>query len=175
MKSLRYVCILTVYLLIGQALSRPAPPGAIVHGIITAGGSPLSGVSIVVKGTTQGTTTAEDGSFRLSVARNSVLVISHTGYQVQEIKVGNSDRTVNLSLTESRSSLDEIVVVGYGTRRKSEVTGAIVSVSAKAIQDVPSANLTQCAAGAGGGYRYSEVWWREPSGPVAVHPDPGQP
>jgi len=151
MKSLRCVCILTIYLLMGQALSAQAPPGATVHGIITAGGSPLPGVSIVVKGTTQGTTTGEDGSFRLSVARNSVLVISHTGYQVQEIKVGNSDRTVNLSLTESRSDLDQIVVVGYGTRRKSEVTGAIVSVSAKAIQDVPSANLTQALQGQAAG------------------------
>jgi len=151
MKSLRYLCILTVCLLIGQALSAQAPPGVTVHGIITAGGSPLPGVSILVKGSTQGTTTGEDGSFRLSVVRNSVLVISHTGYQTQEVKVGGSDRTLNLTLTESRSDLDQIVVVGYGTRRKSEVTGAIVSVSAKSIQDVPSANLGQALQGQAAG------------------------
>ncbi|MBS1604346.1 MAG: TonB-dependent receptor [Bacteroidetes bacterium] len=151
MKSLRFPCILTVYLLIGQTLSAQAPPGVTIHGIITAGGSPLPGVSIMVKGSTQGTTTGEDGSFRLSVARNSVLVISHTGYKVQEVRVGASDRTVDLALTESRNDLDQIVVVGYGTRRKSEVTGAIVSVSAKAIQDVPSANLTQALQGQAAG------------------------
>jgi len=151
MKSLRFFCILTVYLLVGRALSAQAPPGVTVHGVITAGGSPLPGVSILVKGSSQGTTTGEDGSFRLSVVRNSVLVISHTGYQTQEIKVGGSDRTLNLTLTERRNDLDQIVVVGYGTRRKSEVTGAIASVSAKAIQDVPSANLSQALQGQAAG------------------------
>ena len=159
MKSLRYACILCCYLLYALTISAQAPTKSTplttlvtVHGVISAsGGGPLEGVNILIRGTTQGTATAGDGSFHLSVQSNSTLVISHTGYLTQELKVGNGDRTFNISLTENRNDLDQIVVVGYGTRRKSEVTGAIVSVSAKAIQDVPSANLSQALQGQAAG------------------------
>ncbi|HEY6900188.1 MAG TPA: SusC/RagA family TonB-linked outer membrane protein, partial [Puia sp.] len=158
MKGLQYAGILCSYLLYALALSAQTPAKSVpltdlvtVHGTVSSSGGPLEGVSILIRGTTQGTTTASDGSFRISVPGNSTLVVSHTGYETQELKVGHADRSFTINLKEKRNDLDQIVVVGYGTRRKSEVTGAIVSINAKAIQDVPSANLSQALQGQAAG------------------------
>ena len=125
----------------------------IVRGTITAkGGEPLSGVSILIKGTGKGTTTNTEGAFQLSAPAGSTLIISYTGYLNNEMKLGTTDRSnVNISLTENKNDLNQVIVVGYGTRKKSDVTGSIASISEKSIQDVPAANLSQALQGQGAG------------------------
>ena len=152
MKSLLYACILCLSFLYPPFLRAQAPP-VTVQGTITApGGEPLSGVSIMIKGTTKGTVTSAEGSFKISVPQNSVLILSYTGYVNKEIKIGSSDNAkLNLSLEANKNDLNEVIVVGYGTRKKSDITGSIASISEKSIQDVPAANISQALQGQGAG------------------------
>jgi TonB-linked SusC/RagA family outer membrane protein len=111
----------------------------VVSGTVTDSkdGSPLIGVTVLVKGTTTGTTTNFDGKYTIRVDKNGTLVFSYMGYENQEFKV--EGRTViNTSLVEQSLSLEEIVVVGYGTQRKRDVTGAIAKVESKDITSVPT-------------------------------------
>ena len=130
-----------------------AQQAAFVKGIVThQNGEAIVGASVVVKGTTKGTTTQGDGSFQIEAPSNATLVITHTGYVGQEIKLSTSNNSnIAIRLIETKNSLDEVVVVGYGTRKKSDVTGAIVSVSEQAIKDIPAANLTQALQGQAAG------------------------
>jgi TonB-linked SusC/RagA family outer membrane protein len=125
---------------------------------------PLPGVTVVVKGTTIGTGTAADGSFSLSVPNGTgTLVVSFVGYITKELPItGTTPITVTLS--QDVKALQEVVVVGYGTQRKSDVTGSLSSVSAEQIQQVPTTNLTQALQGraagvdiSGGSFRPGET------------------
>jgi TonB-dependent starch-binding outer membrane protein SusC len=110
-------------------------------------GKPLQGATVQVKGTTTGTSTKADGSFELMApSGTATLVVSSVGFGEQEISLnGKSD--VSVSLTNSASSLADVVVVGYGTRRKVEVTGATASISGDNLRSVPTTNLTQALQG----------------------------
>lgn len=94
-------------------------------------GSPLPGVTVSVKNTTNATQTNENGRFSISIgSENDVLVFSFVGYESREIRVGNQS-VINLPLTASDATLDEVVVVGYGTMKRREVTSAVSTVKAK--------------------------------------------
>jgi hypothetical protein len=94
-------------------------------------GAGINGASVVVKGTRTGTTTNEGGNFRLAVPESArTLTVSAVGYTPQDVDISTST-TVNIILTESSADLGEIVVVGYGTARKKDVTGAVQSVKSK--------------------------------------------
>lgn len=109
--------------------------------------SPLPGVSILVKGTANGTVTDIDGQFSLVVAGDeSVLVFSYTGYLTQEIVVG-AQTTINLTLQTDTKQLEGVVVIGYGTAKKSDLTGSVGSVKLDQLMERPSASLTQSLAG----------------------------
>jgi len=125
----------------------------VVKGMVThQNGEPVVGASVIVKSTGKGTTTQTDGSFQIEVPANSILVITHTGFVGQEIKISATNQSgLTVRLIEAKNSLDEVIVVGYGTRKKSDVTGAIVSVSEQAIKDIPAANLTQALQGQAAG------------------------
>ncbi len=99
-----------------------------VSGLITdATGEPIIGANIVEKGTTNGTVTDVDGNFTLQVSGNAVLQVSYIGYLAQEINT--TDRTtIDITLAEDTQALDEVIVVGYGTARRSDLTGSISSV-----------------------------------------------
>lgn len=100
-----------------------------IRGTITDDtGNPLPGVTVVVKGTTRGTSTDVNGSFSLSVPANSTLVLSFIGFQTQEIIVGNQS-TFNITMQTDAKALEEVVVVGYGTQRRQDVTGSVASIS----------------------------------------------
>jgi len=88
-------------------------------------GEALSGVSITLKGTSAGTTTDNNGNFNLVVPQTGTLVISYIGYQSQEIKV-NNQAVFSISLVASKRALDEVVVIGYGSASKRDLTGSIV-------------------------------------------------
>ncbi|WP_229310981.1 TonB-dependent receptor [Larkinella soli] len=106
-------------------------------------GAGLPGVNVVVKGSTRGTTTDVDGNWRLSVpGASSVLIFSSVGYQKREVTVGNQ-RTLTIQLTPDDQTLNEVVVVGYGSQLKKEVTGAVQTVSQQEIRDIPVSQVTQ--------------------------------
>ena len=106
--------------------------GIKVTGKVTdaADGSSLIGVTIQEKGTTNGTITDGKGNFSLSVAPTGVLLISYVGYTIQEIPV-NGKTTINIAMTVGDQKLHEVVVIGYGTVKKSDATGSIIAVSSK--------------------------------------------
>jgi hypothetical protein len=94
-------------------------------------GQGVIGASVVVKGSQGGTTTNSDGDFTITVPQaTTTLVISGVGFAPQEVNVANS-ATVDITLIESSSSLNEVVVVGYGTARRRDITGAVASIQAK--------------------------------------------
>ena len=94
-----------------------------------ANGEPIIGASVVIKGTGQGTITDLDGNFSINCKPGDILVISYVGYESQEVKAG-SDLS-NLVLKEDASLLDEVVVIGYGVQKKSDLTGAVSNISAE--------------------------------------------
>lgn len=118
----------------------PEPENAIVKGKVTDDkGSPLSGVSVSVKGTTTGTVTDASGNYSISVPDDAVLVFSYVGYINAEIRVAGRT-SVDVTLRQADRSLDEIVVVGYGTQKKRDLTGSVSSVKGEEVADMPSTN-----------------------------------
>ena len=109
-------------------------------------GEPIIGASVVIQGTTQGTITDMDGAFQLKVQPSQSLVISFLGYQDVILPVG-SKNNFKIILEEDSKKLDEVVVVGYATQKKVNLTGSVASVSAKDIQDIPVANTTTLLQG----------------------------
>lgn len=112
-----------------------------VKGVITdaADKLPLPGVGVVVKGTQTGTTTDASGNYALSVPANATLVFTYVGYTTREVPVNNQP-TISISLSESSQDLEAVVVVGYGTQRKRDLTGAITQVKGEDIAKLPNTN-----------------------------------
>lgn len=121
-----------------------------VTGLVKDANGPIIGVNIVEKGTSNGTITDFDGKFTLQVAPDAVLVITYVGYLSREIKVTNQ-KTLTITMKEDTQTLDELVVVGYGTVKKSDLTGSVSSVKAEDITKIatnsPVAALQGRAAG----------------------------
>lgn len=115
--------------------------------VLDEANTPLPGVNIVVKGTTNGTTTDSDGKYSLTVPNgNAVLVFSFIGYVTQEVAVGGQS-VIDLSLESDVATLSEIVVVGYGEQKRSSVTGAVSSVNSKDIAALPVPSVSQALQG----------------------------
>lgn len=124
-------------------------------------GDELPGVNVLAKGTTTGTVTDIEGNYSLTVADDiNVLVFSSVGYVSQEVPI-NGQNTINVQLTSDIQSLSEVVVIGYGTQERSEVTGAVSSVSAEEISRQPVSGLDEALQGRAAG--------------VQVTPSTGQP
>lgn len=108
---------------------------------------PLPGANVLEKGTTNGTTTDANGNFTLNVQDvNAVLVFSFIGYKTQEVPV-NGRSMINVTLEEDAQKLEEMVIIGYGTQRKSDLTGAVGSVNSEVIRSRPVTNLEQALIG----------------------------
>jgi TonB-linked outer membrane protein, SusC/RagA family len=146
MKMLIYACVLFWL----QAFFSPVMAQSItVSGTVNAKtGEPLSGATISVKGTSVATTTDVDGKFQVQVPNaNSILIVSYVGMATQELKVPASGN-LSVQLDDAGAAgLDEVVVVGYGTQRKSVVTGAISRVRAQDLENVPSNRIEQALQG----------------------------
>src|SRR6185312_902479 len=93
-------------------------------------GTPVAGVTVSVKGGTAGTSTAPDGSFTINAPAQSTLTFSSVGYNSQDVSIGNQS-TISVTMIASTSSLNEVVVVGYGTARRKDFTGSVQSIQAK--------------------------------------------
>lgn len=114
--------------------------------IIDSSGELMPGVTIIQKGTANGTASDIDGKYSLSVSEGATLVFSFIGYSTIEKAVGSSN-VLNITLQIDESELDEVVVIGYGTQKKSDLTGAVGSVGEKDLRDRPSASLSQNLSG----------------------------
>lgn len=119
--------------------------------VVDQNGEPIIGANVVVKGTTNGTITDIDGNFSLDVPNNAILVVSYIGYSDQQVVVGNQS-SVNIALSEDTQKLDEVVVVGYGTQKKVNLTGAISTMDAEKLENRPITNATQALQGTQGVY-----------------------
>jgi len=126
-----------------------AVPQVVVTGTVTSStdGSGLPGVNVLVKGTTIGTVTDIDGKYSINAPEeNSILVFSSIGFLSQEVAL-NGKTVVDISLEEDVQSLEEIVVIGYGTQKRSDLTGAVGSVNVEQLQQRPVPSLNQALAG----------------------------
>jgi TonB-linked SusC/RagA family outer membrane protein len=119
-----------------------------VTGRVTASddGSGIPGASISIKGTSKGTSSDADGNYKITVSGASVLTFSSVGFNSQDVTVGNKSQ-INVALAADTKALTEVVVVGYGTQKKSQLTGAISSVTSKQITEMPITNLGQAMQG----------------------------
>lgn len=130
------------------------PPPVHVTGMVTdsAGGNPLTGVSIKVRGTNTGTVTDAEGKFSLDVEDDAVLVISYLGYISKEIAI-EGRTNIHISLAATTTGLNQLVVVGYGTQKKRDLTGSVAQVSNKDLESVPVYNIGEALKGRASGVR----------------------
>ena len=142
-----------------QEIENQSPIGAEIQAVTVSGtvvdekSSALPGVTVLVKGTSQGTVTDPQGRYTLTMADpNSTLVFSFVGYLSQEIAPGNRS-TVNITLVPNDKILEEVVVVGYGTQRRANVTGAIGSIKTSDINNITTANSSALIQGKVSGVR----------------------
>lgn len=129
-----------------------------VSGKVTdSSGGPLPGVSVVVKGTTNGTITDSNGNYSVSnLPANAILQFSFVGMKTQEIAVGNKTN-INVEMLEETIGLDEVVAVGYGTMKKSDLTGSVTSISNTVIQSRPVINFVDALKGRTSGVNISQT------------------
>jgi len=120
--------------------------------VLTDKGQPLPGATIVIKGTSNGVVTDPEGNFKIKVKRNTTIIVSYIGYKSQETTI-TDDQPQNFSLAEAATLTDEIVVVGYGTVKKSDLTGSLSQVKSKDITAYPSTNVMQALTGRAAGVR----------------------
>ncbi|WP_164851302.1 TonB-dependent receptor [Larkinella soli] len=150
-----------------SAFPKEGPADRTVDGKVTGeNGEALPGVSIQIKGTTRGTSTGADGTFRLTVPdENATLVFSFIGYLPEEVAVGNRS-TFNISLKPDIKSLQEIVVVGYGTVKKADLTGAVSTISSKDFQNTITTNVGQALQGRSTGVQVTQNTGRPGDNPI---------
>jgi TonB-dependent SusC/RagA subfamily outer membrane receptor len=119
-----------------------------ITGIVTdkSKGSPLSGATVVVKGTNKGTSTSEDGTFMIEAKASEILEVTYVGYELQKINVGN-DSTIAVSLTQSPGYLDEILFTGYTSQKNKEITGSVAVVKSKDLTAVPEGQVERMLQG----------------------------
>ncbi len=141
------ITLLKRLLLFGAFLCFSAVSAQTVSGTVADASGPLPGASVVVKGTTNGTQTDFDGNFSIdNVDASGTLVISYIGYSTQEVAV-NGQTTLNIVLVEDASQLDEVVVVGYGTQKKSTITGSISKVVNETLDQIAVSRVDDALIG----------------------------
>lgn len=137
------ICVL--FYTTGYAQGKP------ISGVITdASKLPIPGVNVLIKGTQKGVSTDLDGKFAISAPDGATLVISYLGFTTKEVKVGGAS-TYNVTLESENAALQEVVVVGYGTKKKKDLTGSIVSMNAEDIASRPVQNAMQAMQGKAAG------------------------
>jgi len=140
----------------------------VVSGNVTnESGEPLIGVTVIVQGTTSGTLTDIDGNFSLKASTDDVLEISYIGFEKQMIPV-NGQSSFNVTLNTDSEILDEVVVIGYGSVQKSDVTGSVSSVKAEEIQAIPVLNAAQALQGRAAGVAVQTQNGGEPGAGISI-------
>ncbi len=139
---------------------------AVTGTVKNASGEALSGVSIKLKGSLTGTSTTANGSFSINAPGNGILVFSYVGYADQEVAVNNR-RSIDVTLEQANSAMDAVVVVGYGTVRRRDLTGAVSSISREEINAFPAANVMQALAGRAAGVQVKQNTGA-PGAPISI-------
>ena len=128
-----------------------------VKGTVTdANGAPIPGAFVAVQNTTNGTVTDLDGNYSISVAPNATFEVSFMGYVTEIVPVGGKT-TINVTLNEDAESLEATVVIGYGTARRSDVTGSIASVGGETLREIPANDITHALAGRVAGVQMTQT------------------
>ncbi|MBC6491399.1 TonB-dependent receptor [Flavihumibacter stibioxidans] len=161
----------TIVVVKKEADSRPAddalPPVEVIGTITDEKGNPMPGATIRVKGTTKATVSDATGTFRIpELPEGTVLVISYTGYVMQEVLL-KSGRNISVVMKEDDNSLKSVVVVGYGTQERKDVTGAIATLPAKKLKDQPVTSVDAALAGQIAGVQVAQTSG-SPGGGVTV-------
>jgi TonB-linked SusC/RagA family outer membrane protein len=130
--------------------ASPAIDRTIAGTVKDAASEPLPGVSIIVKGTSRGTTTGLDGRYSIEIPDNAVLTFSYVGYETRDVEIGNQS-VLDVTLTNDDKTLEEVVVIGYNRVKKSDLTGSVASVGADEIKKRPVANVLQAMQGRAAG------------------------
>ena len=154
----KWLCLLSAFMLVsGVSFAQDSA----ISGVVRSEGDmeSIPGASILVKGTTRGTTTNLDGEFTIQAAPGDVLMISFIGYTTQEITVTAQTSNIEVVLQSSTSDLEEVVVVGYGSQLRKEITGSVQTVSSEELQDLPVSQIAQKLQG-----RLAGVQIRQTSG-----------
>ena len=136
---LTFIVVFLPYIMLGQETIE-------ITGTVTDNSMSLPGVNIVEKGTNNGTMTDFDGNYTIQTPSNAVLVISYMGYATKEIEV-NGQTNIDIVLEQDAAALDEVVVVGFGTQKKVNLTGSVASVDGDMLEDRP---MTSVSAGLSG-------------------------
>ena len=138
-KILALLCITLLATMATQAADRPLADTTITGKITSATGEALANVSVTVKGSTTGTATNTAGNFTITAPDDATLVLSSVGFETQEIPMP-AQQSFNIALSSVSAALEQVVVIGYGTANKRDLTGSIATVKGKDIADRPSAN-----------------------------------
>ena len=149
-KRLAHLCVGIIATL--TFMSSTMAQEKVISGKITdaENGEPIIGVNILIKGTAIGTISDIDGNYRLNVTEGTTLIFSSVGYESKEIPIENQS-VINLEMAQDFQQLKELVVVGYGTQKKSEITSSISQVDGKTIAEVPVSNVAMSLQGRASG------------------------
>lgn len=143
-KWLSFFLLITFQSLSGFSQDR------IITGLVSDSQGALPGVSVMVKGTKVGVSTGVDGKYTLKASTGAVLIFTSIGYEVRQVTVG-ANSVINMTLSASNKELEEVVVVGYNTMKKGDVTGALTRVGQKEIEQMPVQNALQAMQGRAAG------------------------
>lgn len=166
-KQLKKIFLLVLGFLLALNLSAQERT---ITGKVTASDDPLGlpGVNIIIKGTTRGVSSDMDGAYTIDVPNNNaILVFKYVGYVAKEVTVG-ANKTIDVVLNPDVSNLEEVVVVGYGTRKKSDITGSVSSVKAEELSAFPVADATQALQGRAAGVVVQSNNGGEPGAPISI-------
>ncbi len=146
----RLFCAFTFFSILCSLPCAVFAQNNVISGKVTdATGNPLGNVSVLIKGFAQGTATLADGTYKIATSKPSgnILVFSSVGFADKEVAQATGN-TINVQLEKSNEALNEVVVVGYGTQKRKDITGSIATVDKQRLEDLPNTNFAQSLEGA---------------------------
>ena len=168
MKFKKRLCQIAMSAIVLLLISISAFAQQTIRGTLRSStGEALSGATVSVKGTNRSVVTDQNGEFNIQAATGSTLVISYVGYEGQEVAVSSAD-PLSISLTALTTSMNEVVVVGYGTQRRKEVTGSVVSINTKDLPQVANTSINNLLQGRAAGLNLNQRS-AQPGGGLSVN------
>lgn len=149
-------CAVWMLLLLISSFTAMAQDKTIRGRVTNDNGAAVSDASVMVKGTTNGTTTNSNGEFTITAAKGAVLVITNVGFAEKEITVGDANN-ITVQIVSLDRSIGEVIVVGYGTQRREAVTGSVASINGVKMREVPAPNISQALQGRIAGVEMSQT------------------
>lgn len=147
------ILMLALCFLTGYAFAQRTVTGTVTD---TESGTPLPGVNVIEKGTTNGVSTDIDGNYSITVGSDASLQFTYIGFQTQEVEV-NAQTTINIALVTDAETLEEVVVIGYGVQRKKDLTGSVSQVGGDELQNLPAARVDNMLQGRAAGVQVSQI------------------